>query len=430
MEKNIIELITPAFFVLAFAELFWVLAAKKPFYRYKDSVNNLSAGVFMQVFTVFITVGLVGIYAWIYEKCRLLTLSDSSWQAWIVCYVLADFFYYWYHRFAHEINVFWASHVAHHQSEDYNFTVALRQGVLQNTFSLPFYLPLAVLGFSPFMFVMVIQINFAYQFWIHTRLIPKLGWFEWLWNTPSHHRVHHGRDPKYIDKNYAGTFIIWDRFFGTFQEEEEEPIFGIVKPMTTWNPVRAQFDYFRELFELSWKTKSWKDAFAVWFRPPGWKPRDLGESVIPPEIDRKIYRKFDTEIPVALTVYTILQFLSAMGASMVYIEFKKELPLSEMIVLGFYILWTLRNIGTIFELKTSGIVLELVRLASIAALTYVYPFDFTRVEKLNALLAPEIVASLPNLMKVTAIGSFLVLGAFLLSQKRFFSVKGYSTKAA
>ncbi|EPG73734.1 fatty acid hydroxylase family protein [Leptospira fainei serovar Hurstbridge str. BUT 6] len=430
MEKNIIELITPAFFVLAFAEVIWVLVTRKPFYRYKDSVNNLAAGVYMQIFTVFITLGLIAVYAWTYQNFRFFTFTENSWIAWVACYVLADFFYYWYHRFAHEINIFWGSHVAHHQSEDYNLTVALRQGILQNTFSLPFYLPLAVLGFPPLMFMLVIQINFAYQFWIHTRLIPKLGWFEWIWNTPSHHRVHHGRDPKYIDKNYAGTFIIWDRLFGSFKEEEEEPIFGIVKPMTTWNPIWAQFHYFQELFDLSWRTKLWKDKFLVWFKAPGWKPADLGESVVPPEIDRSTYKKFDTQIPITLTIYTVLQFLFAMGASMVYIEFKKELPLPEMVVLGFYVLWTLWTIGAIFELKTSGVVLELVRLASIAVLTYVYPFDFTHIQKLTAFLPMEIIIALPFIMKITALVSFAVLGAFLLSQKRFFSIKGYSAKTA
>lgn len=428
MEKNIIELLTPVFFVLVLVEVFFSIFNSKDLYRFKDSVNNLSAGVFMQVFTVFITLGLMAVYTWIYSRFGIFNISNDSWIGWVLCFILADFFYYWYHRYGHEINIFWASHVAHHQSEDYNFTVALRQGVTQNTFSLPFYLPLAFLGFPPIMFMLCIQINFAYQFWLHTRAIPKLGIIEWVFNTPSQHRVHHGRNPKYIDKNYAGTFSVWDRMFGSFKEEEEEPIFGIVKPMQTWSPLWAQFHYFEELILMSLQTKSWKNKFLVWVKPPGWKPADLGESVVPPEIDRSNYKKFDTKIPYTLTIYTILQFLFGMGASMIYIEFKKELPLLEMVVLGFYILWTLWNIGAIFELKTSGMVSELIRLASIAALTYVYPFDFTHVEKLTVYLSQPMLQYLPVLMKEVALVSFAVLGVFLISQKRFFSIKGYSPK--
>ncbi|TGK61741.1 sterol desaturase family protein [Leptospira wolffii] len=428
MEKNIIELLTPVFFVLVLVEVFFSIFNSKDLYRFKDSVNNLSAGVFMQVFTVFITLGLMAVYTWIYSRFGIFSISNDSWIGWVLCFILADFFYYWYHRYGHEINIFWASHVAHHQSEDYNFTVALRQGVTQNTFSLPFYLPLAFLGFPPIMFMLCIQINFAYQFWLHTRAIPKLGIIEWVFNTPSQHRVHHGRNPKYIDKNYAGTFSVWDRMFGSFKEEEEEPIFGIVKPMQTWSPLWAQFHYFEELILMSLQTKSWKNKFLVWVKPPGWKPADLGESVVPPEIDRSNYKKFDTKIPYTLTIYTILQFLFGMGASMIYIEFKKELPLLEMVVLGFYILWTLWNIGAIFELKTSGMVSELIRLASIAALTYVYPFDFTHVEKLTVYLSQPMLQYLPVLMKEVALVSFAVLGGFLISQKRFFSIKGYSPK--
>lgn len=429
MEKNIIELITPVFFVLIVVEVLYSVFNAKDLYRYKDSVNNLSAGVFMQVFTVFITIGLMAVYTYVYSNFGIFRLSTDSWIAWGLCFVLADFFYYWYHRYGHEINLFWASHVAHHQSEDYNFAVALRQGVTQNTFSLPFYLPLAFLGFPPMMFLLCIQINFAYQFWLHTRAIPKLGWIEWIFNTPSQHRVHHGRDPKYIDRNYAGTFAVWDRLFGTFKEEEEEPIFGVVKPMQTWSPIWAQFHYFEELVLLSLQTKSWKNKLLVWWKPPGWKPSDLGESVVPPEIDRRSYRKFDTEIPYTLTIYTILQFLFGIGASMIYIEFKKEIPLLEMVVLGFYTLWTLWNIGAIFELKTAGMISELFRLASIVVLTYVYPFDFTRVEKLQVFLSQPLLQILPNLMQQVALVSFMVLGVFLVSQRRFFSLRGYSPKA-
>ncbi|MBW0433011.1 sterol desaturase family protein [Leptospira yasudae] len=424
MEKNLIELITPVFFVLLVVELIAGYAVKKPVYRFKDSVSNLTAGIYMQVFTVFITVGLVAIYAWVYKNFGIFRISDTSVWGWIACYVLADFCYYWYHRLGHEVNILWASHVAHHQSEDYNYTAALRQGIFQNIFSLPFYLPLAIIGFSPLMFVLCIQINFAYQFWIHTRLIGKLGIIEYILNTPSQHRVHHARNPKYIDKNYAGTFAIWDRMLGTYIEEEDEPIYGIVKPLQTWSPVHAQIHHFEDLARMAWKTKNWKDKFLVWFKPPGWQPSDLGEFLTPPEIDKKTYKKFNTEIPATLMTYSAVQFAFGIGASMIYIEFKKELPLMEMLILGFYILWTFWNISAIFETKTSGLISEIIRMSSIAAISFLFPMDFTGVEKLKLFLSNEWLLALPRILQIGSIVSLAIFGGFLISQKRFFSIRG------
>ena len=151
-----------------------------------------------------------------------------------------DCAYYWFHRIAHEYNAPWAGHVVHHSSEDYNLAVALRQGTFQGLFSWVFYLPLALLGFPPAWFAAMTSFDLLYQFWIHTRAIGKLGPLEWVLNTPSHHRVHHARNPKYLDKNYAGTLIIWDRMFGTFQAEEEEPVYGLTKPLEQLEPALGQ----------------------------------------------------------------------------------------------------------------------------------------------------------------------------------------------
>jgi len=150
------------------------------------------------------------------------------------------------------MNVGWATHIAHHQSEEYNLSVALRQGVFQGFFFNFFYLPLAFLGFPPVVYIVCSQINTIYQFWIHTRTVGKLGFLERFMHTPSHHRVHHGRDAKYIDRNHAGVFIIWDKMFGTFQEEEEEPNYGLVSPLQSWNPVWGQVHYFAKLARRSY----------------------------------------------------------------------------------------------------------------------------------------------------------------------------------
>ncbi len=185
-------------------------------YRLADSVTDLSCGILQQVVEVFLKTALFAGYAWLFAAHRLFDVPmDAAW-AWAACFVGQDFLYYWFHRWSHEVGAGWAAHVVHHQSEEYNLTVALRQGALQPAFSWVFYLPLAVLGFPPAMFLAVSSFNTLYQFWIHTRLIGRLGPLEWVLNTPSHHRVHHGRNPRYIDRNHGGTLIVWDRLFGTF----------------------------------------------------------------------------------------------------------------------------------------------------------------------------------------------------------------------
>ena len=187
-----------------------------------------------------------------------------------------DFFYYWFHRWSHEVNAGWAAHIVHHQSEEMNLAVALRQSVFQGALSWVFYLPLALVGFPPAMFLTVSALNTLYQFWIHTRAIGKLGPLEWVLNTPSHHRVHHGRNPKYIDRNHAGSLIVWDRMFGTFQEEEEEPVYGITRPLASWNPVWANFHYWAELWRTARRATRLQDRFRIFWKPPGWRPEELG----------------------------------------------------------------------------------------------------------------------------------------------------------
>ena len=186
--------------------------------------------------------------------------STGHSAVWLGAFVLTDFAYYWAHRLSHEVNLLWIGHSVHHQSEDYNLGVALRQSVLQKVLLIWVYWPLAMLGFPPEMFLTSMAINLLYQFWIHTELIDRMGPLEWVLNTPSHHRVHHGRNPEYIDRNHAGVFIIWDRMFGTFQEEIVKPTYGVTRPTDSFNPVYAQWKPVADL---------WRDLRAI----PGWLDR-------------------------------------------------------------------------------------------------------------------------------------------------------------
>ena len=231
---NLIAMAIPGFFILIGVELLVARIRGAPVYRFSDSIADLGCGVVQQVGGAarkFLTFGL---YVAIYNYLRVADIP-YTWWGWTLAFIGVDFAYYWFHRLSHEINFMWAAHVVHHQSEEYNLTVALRQSVVQGLFSFWFYLPLAVLGVPPLMYATMSSINTLYQFWIHTRLIGRMGWLEHIINTPSHHRVHHGQNPKYIDKNHAGTLIIWDKLFGTFQVEQEEPIYGVTEPVASWN---------------------------------------------------------------------------------------------------------------------------------------------------------------------------------------------------
>jgi sterol desaturase/sphingolipid hydroxylase (fatty acid hydroxylase superfamily) len=217
---------------------------------------------------------LWGLVAWpLYLFFHQHRLFDFGGGAWVFAGALVadDFAYYWFHRLHHEVRVLWASHVPHHSSQRYNLSTALRQSWTPMT-AFPFYAPLALLGFDPKLLVTVHSLNLIYQFWIHSELVPKLGPFEWLFNTPSHHRVHHGANVQYLDRNYAGIFIVWDRLFGSFEEEREPVRFGLTKNLSTYNPVRIAFDEFVACFRAALRPNPLRTRLAYLFAPPGWSP--------------------------------------------------------------------------------------------------------------------------------------------------------------
>ena len=217
MNPDPIILSIPIFFLLIGIELAVERFSHRKLYRLPDAVANLSCGITSQLSGLFTRIFAIGIYEAVYSNLALFK-PEKNWLYWLALFLLADMAYYWAHRMSHEINLFWGGHVVHHQSEDYNLSVALRQSSFQVVWTFAFSLPLALIGFDTLDFALISALSLLYQFWIHTETINKMGWFEYVFNTPSHHRVHHGRNPKYIDKNHAGTLIIWDRMFGTFQE--------------------------------------------------------------------------------------------------------------------------------------------------------------------------------------------------------------------
>ena len=280
----------------------------------------------------------------------------------------------------------------HHSSEDYNLAVALRQGTFQGLFSWVFYLPLALVGFPPAWFAAVSSFDTLYQFWIHTRVIGNLGPLEWVFNTPSHHRVHHARNPKYLDKNYAGTLIIWDRMFGTFQAEEEEPVYGLTKPLNSWNPLWANLHVWNDLFRDAWLAPRWSDKIRIWFMPPGWRPEGLPPNPGPPEVTRQNVVAYNTTLPRALNTYALAQFVAALLLAFGLMAAGKSLARGEVIVAAVLVLWALLNIGGIFEHRRWALISELLRIPVTAALFAVRLPDGSSFLAVQAGLAMAVVA--------------------------------------
>lgn len=371
-----IALSVPVFFLLIFVELFVAWRKQRHLYRFNDAVTNMSCGIGSQILGAYFKVVIFVAYTYLFTHFRLATIAETPFN-WFLLFLGVDFFYYWFHRLSHEVNFIWATHIVHHQSEEYNFSVALRQSWFQGLISWVFYIPLAIAGFSPLMIVSVAAFNTLYQFWIHTRTIGKMGPLEWILNTPSHHRVHHGTNPKYIDKNHAATLIIWDRMFGTFQEEEEEPVYGITSPLKSWNPVWANFHYWDELISLAKETRSLKDRLLVFIKPPGWRPDYLGGFQAPQEIDLNAYQKFDYPALNGFVPYLWLQFVGVIALTSFFmftsagmLESAQIQVIAQYTALAGFLIYAIYALGVAFEGKPSFVTHEFVRLTLLAPLSF------------------------------------------------------------
>jgi sterol desaturase/sphingolipid hydroxylase (fatty acid hydroxylase superfamily) len=371
---GIIQASIPLFFLLIAIELLWSRATGAHVLRLNDSLSDLGCGILSQLAGIFTKLLTIGIFIWVGEHLTIqqLLAAIPAWPertpfvgaagfpgfsvdvaallSWCAVFVLVDVCYYWSHRYAHEVNILWAGHVVHHSSEEYNLPVALRQSSLHGLMSWIFYVPLAVIGVPWRMFVACNALNLIYQFWIHTRAIGRLSPVgELLLNTPSHHRVHHGVNPKYQDKNYAGVFIVFDRWFGTFEPEVEEPVYGITKPLQSWNPLWANVHVFVQIAKDAWRAEQWRDKLRVVFGRPGWKPAELGEIERPRDVSAATHQKYDPKVPAPLAWYAFAQFVVALVASFLLLQKAGSLPLHQSAVGGFFIAVALAGVGGVFE---------------------------------------------------------------------------------
>lgn len=370
-----VVLAIPVFFLLIGAELLWDhfhhKGSENRVYRLGDALANISCGIIDQITGVFAKVVTVGAYALVFTWAQSwLSISiPSNWLWYVICFVAVDFSYYWSHRISHQVNLFWVGHVVHHQSEDYNLSVALRQGAFQKMLLFWIYLPLAFLGFPPEWFLLSIAFNLLYQFWIHTEVVKKMGAFEWVFNTPSHHRVHHGRNPKYIDKNHGGVLIIWDRMFGTFQKEEEAPTYGITRPTGTFNPVWAHVQPFARLFNDVRSIPGFPDKVRFLFHKPGWYPDNLGGPQVAAPIEEQPPKYFAKPSKWA-SIYSIVQYIFMLTITAFYLFNLKTFGRLENVMLTFFILAFVLNIGFIIDHGRRYIQLEWLRAILVAGFAY------------------------------------------------------------
>lgn len=312
----------PFFLLAILIELAYGIIKKNNTYRLNDAICSLFMGSLRSA-NGLIIIGLGGYVFYLIETQNALWRMDTTSPfVWIFAFVIYDFFYYWFHRISHERQIFWASHVAHHQSEDYNLSTALRQTGTGAFITWVFYIPVFLIGVPSYVFVSVASINLIYQFWVHSEHIPKLGWYEKYFVTASNHRVHHAQNDNYIDKNYGGVFIIWDRMFGTYKEEDENeiPIYGIRGKINTFNPIWANLHIYVDIFKDIWNARSWKEKIFVPFAKTGWKPLSLPTPATKDDFNPATFKKYNPEAPTKIKVYAFFQFFALSYVGLVLLE--------------------------------------------------------------------------------------------------------------
>jgi len=309
---QILSIAGPVFVVLVMIE--WIISYFKgiKIANAFDTISSLSSGITNILKSVLGIAVVIISYDFMVTHFAVFELK-AYWWVFVIAFVLDDFAGYWTHRFEHIINIFWNRHIIHHSSEEYNLACALRQDISAIVGIFFFlYLPMAIVGVPVEVVAIIKPIQLFAQFWYHTRLINKMGFLEHIIVTPSHHRVHHAINDEYIDKNFSQIFIVWDKWFGTFQEELPgvPPVYGIKKPVRTWNPVIINYQHFWRILKDAWYTQSWRDKFRVWFMPTGWRPADVKEK-IPVSSIKDVYNfdKYATEGSLGLKAFCWFQLM-------------------------------------------------------------------------------------------------------------------------
>jgi len=353
----------PLFLGLMVIEYLVAKKTGKNYFGFAESVSNINVGIAERLFDTF-TVGLFYfVYDFLHRHFGIFHISSGP-LLWFSLLLLTDFIWYWYHRLAHEVNILWAVHVVHHQSEDFNYTVSARITVLQAVARMCFWSILPVIGFPPAMIVSVQLVHGIYPFFIHTRTIPKLGILEYILVTPSHHRVHHAANEQYLDRNYGDVFIFWDKLFGTFTEENEEPVYGLTKPLNSYSFLWQHFHFILEIIYTVRQTKGWLPKLKVIFGKPDY---------IDPALRTRLEEKFLVQDRNGVPNHRLQSYIIAQVGCLMLILFsflllENVIPAIIQVGISLFILLTLINIGAILEQRRWVVYLEYARLLTLSAI--------------------------------------------------------------
>lgn len=422
---SIIQAAIPLFFALMAVELWVGRARGLPVHRLNDTIADLGCGVLSQVTGIFVKLLSLGAYALVAEHWALqrwlavpvvpdadplsllttapfVAIAVRPAAVWLTVFLLVDLGQYLLHRLSHRVSLLWACHVVHHSSEELNYAVALRNSSLHGLFLWVFFLPLALAGVPWRIVGACYALNVVYQFWLHTRLIGRLGSLELVLNTPSHHRVHHGVDPKYLDRNYGGVLIVWDRLFGTFQGEEEEPTYGVTRPLASWNPVWANLDGFADIARRWRASAGWRERLRAVFGPPEWEPGDRPGATggrVPAAAAAGRYRAGPTEMTRAdpsrpLLGYVLFQFALVLAATLLVLSRTGRYSVMQLAAFGIFAMLSLGNIGGLMEEKAWARRSEQARQGAVAFAAF-----------LGVIAAPPVARWLPAALLLVALGS-------------------------
>jgi alkylglycerol monooxygenase len=371
---NLISYAVPVFFVAMAVEVWIGHSRRSGIYRLGSAIADLDVGIASQVVDVFLKLIGLAVYAVVYEH-RVVTFPEGSPLPWIIGLVGIDFVYYWWHRASHVVNMFWAVHAVHHQSEDLNLAVALRQPAFEALTIIPFHVPLALIGVDPAVYVACYSIDLIYQFWIHTELVGKLGWLEKVLNTPSSHRVHHAINPKYLDKNFGGILVIWDRIFGTYQPEEELAVYGVTHALASYNPVWANLAPFRDIAALSIAAERPIDKLRAFVAHPAWRPVGAPALASPSMPSRATFQKYDPRASKKVASYAFAHFLLLSAAGGAFMSFAEHASPGDLVAPAVVVLASALALGGYFERRRWALPVDVARQTAGIGLVASYAVD-------------------------------------------------------
>ena len=367
----------PFFMLLVGIEFVYGHIKRENNYRINDALASMSLGLISR-FIPLLGLGFqYVVYTYVAEEFNLSLLNSTETWVWVTAFFMYDLCYYWMHRLHHEIKVFWATHVVHHHGEEFNLSTAMRQTSTGFLWKWIFFLPMFLVGIPPNVFVTVAGINLIYQFWVHTEHIGKLGVLEYIFITPSNHRIHHAQNDDYLDANYGGVFIIWDRIFGTYIDERDDlkPVYGTVKPLKTFNPLWANIEVFYQMILDSYHTKKWKDKIRVWFSPPAWRPDDVKDRYPVDKNDLNNFEKYDPEITKTEKIFAFFQFTMINGLTILMLFNVDKFSYQEMAGVAILVSTLAISNALLLDGKRYANNIEVVR--ACAVLVFVYLGFFT-----------------------------------------------------